>query len=258
ATKNFGARKAYSNILAFIDDDVFIEGKWAEEALKSIYIDKADVVTGIVESKDIKGNIFSELMTIRGRYISLMKNRIGSISNIGGIIAIKREVFEIVGGYNEYPFICGANRSTDVDLSWRILKYGNIKIVQNDQMRSWQIERLTLIEYVKQKFNSGYSLQFHLLFWNRNPYSVNQPQNRSIWTLLKNIIINLNIINNAIFMSKNFQTRGMIHSIKLGYALSIKRIAKDLGSLKCMLINTKLIKKSRLVNSTSINKDLKC
>jgi len=92
--------------------------------------------------------------------------------------------------------------------------------------------------------------------WQRDPIEVDQPQNSSIHYLLKNILINSNILRSAINMKKELRLNNKLKALRLGTLTSQKKIAKDLGALKCKIDNSKKFEVIRNELSNSLGREI--
>lgn len=123
--RNLEAKKAKGNILIFVDADVILPKNWVDKILP--YLHDKDTVAAygdlLPREKDIKSKIVYYLLDFCNFFARSIKMPI--FSKLGTAVAIKRDVFEKVGGYPEDRASC-----EDIALSLKLKKYGKIKFVR--------------------------------------------------------------------------------------------------------------------------------
>jgi GT2 family glycosyltransferase len=129
AAKNMCINKARGSIVVFLDNDTEVTGDWLLNLIKPL----ADPDTGAAQSliidfldRDIiqmaGGHLIKQVGWLAAFYLrdkySKVKNRIKTreIIAISASLAVKREILEIVGGFD----IKEAVHTEDLDLCWRI------------------------------------------------------------------------------------------------------------------------------------------
>jgi len=147
AARNYGAKIAKGEILGFLDDDVVLDSHWCEEAVKSLRDVKVGGVSGEaklpVEAYQLDYIPRSLMWVIGGCY--WISSKPIEVSGAAGMnFAVRKELFERVGGYNvslgprgDRPeakqwYRLGAE---DTDLALRIAKNCNRIILFNPKMK---------------------------------------------------------------------------------------------------------------------------
>ena len=131
---NKGASLARGEILLFLHADTIISNKvsslchpeldsGSEEMLKRIQHDKTEIVDKYI------GGFFrlkfddDSLSTRLVEFFANLRARLFSLPYGDQAIFIKKEIFEKLGGFREYPFL------EDIDFAIRIKKYGKLKYI---------------------------------------------------------------------------------------------------------------------------------
>ena len=119
-SRNVGVKKAKGNILLFIDSDVILNKNTIEMILLSFKKTKADSIVAIYSEKHPYKGIVSNYKNLHLRYTRLiMPERVHIFD--GSCVAIKKEVFNAVGGFDENIRILAGE---DWDLASKIYSYG--------------------------------------------------------------------------------------------------------------------------------------
>lgn len=104
AARNHGAKLAKGEILGFLDDDVVLDPCWCEEAVNSFEDERVGAVSGEslvpVESYGLDCIPKSLMWVVGGSYWNSSKP-IAVRGGAGMNFAVKKEVFDRVGGYNQ-------------------------------------------------------------------------------------------------------------------------------------------------------------
>jgi glycosyltransferase involved in cell wall biosynthesis len=138
--KNAGAYNANNDIIAFIDDDEWADPEWVDQILK-VFIENANVgcVGGrtILENKQdipfwIPPNLYGCLGDWLLPYSSDRYHIVGRIGLGGGNMAIRRDIFNQVGGFDE-----------------RLGRTGTILLADEDRIMSYKI------------YDAGYQLAYN-------------------------------------------------------------------------------------------------
>jgi glycosyltransferase involved in cell wall biosynthesis len=164
--RNLGVKISRANIIAFIDADCIAKENWGEEILKEF--EEITEIVGI-EGKTIadeKVNPFS----------------FGVVSEEGGgyytcNIAYKREVLEKVKGFDKE-----FKSQEDLDLAWRILKYGKIKFSPNVI-----VIHPTYIPTLNQRVKKLYRLYWEFKLYKKHPEKYNQERKKGIPKFLRKL-----------------------------------------------------------------------
>jgi rSAM/selenodomain-associated transferase 2 len=131
---NAGASIAKGEILLFLHADTIISNKasslchpeldsGSEEMLKRVQHDKTEIVDKYI------GGFFrlkfddDSLSTRLVEFFANLRARLFSLPYGDQAIFIKKEIFEKLGGFREYPFL------EDIDFAIRIKKYGKLKYI---------------------------------------------------------------------------------------------------------------------------------
>lgn len=148
AGKNTGIREAEGRIIAFTDSDCLVAEDWLSQIVK-LHFQYPDVmgVGGIIKNP-IPENFFARF----GQKLCFGPPlpQQGFVKTIGGNnISYKREVFDIVGLFDE-RFITGE----DPDICWRLMQKG-MKILYSPSIVIHHIHRSTFASFLKQQFWYG-------------------------------------------------------------------------------------------------------
>ena len=116
AARNAGWRRAKGDIVAFIDDDVFLNTNWVEEIQR--YFSNSEVVAvigGVITQKGNRDNDWSNPILVK------FFDRIGGIQACN--MAFRRSVLEQVGGFDEV-YSKGVGEWSEPDLVYKVKKIG--------------------------------------------------------------------------------------------------------------------------------------
>jgi glycosyltransferase involved in cell wall biosynthesis len=129
--RNFGAMKAKSEIVAFLDADLIPAKTWVENIIEDFENDKKLTAVASFLHYDYRG--LAGNLTINGIfllyfYFCKISNRLGICQLPNPIIAIRKDVFEKAGGFDDII-------SEDHHLAIKLRKLKNIKCGSDRRMR---------------------------------------------------------------------------------------------------------------------------
>jgi glycosyltransferase involved in cell wall biosynthesis len=127
--RNYGASKAKGKIFAFVDADCIVSRDWIKNALKELE-DKSVGATGSNYQISGKSSWVSKAWEFNMRE---QKNKCDTEWIQSGNLIIKRDVFNLVGGFDEDLSVC-----EDSDICYRILDSG-YKIISNRDICSYHL-----------------------------------------------------------------------------------------------------------------------
>lgn len=158
AVMNEAVRRAKGEVLAFLDDDVVVDQSWLEE-LEGFFQNENGCLIGqgviripVSESQD------PEIRCLLQRYRTVPQLEFDSgeknLHSLNGAnIALRREVFDRVGGFDERLGPGTSGTSEDVELARRILRAG---------MKIGYVPRAIVYHYVdRRRLNEEYFKQIH-------------------------------------------------------------------------------------------------
>lgn len=129
--RNTGAKEAKGDILVFFDADVVVPAHWTERMLDKFLVNKDLVgVSGPYKFYDLpfwyKPFEFF-IFQILNRSVEIVLNRLLKKFSlcVGGNIAVKKDDFWKVGGFNEDIIFYGE----DIDLPTKLMKYGTVRFL---------------------------------------------------------------------------------------------------------------------------------
>ncbi len=140
AGRNFGAKKATGDVVAFIDADAIANAFWIEEIQKSLR--NADVVAGREVRLGFKG--FGSL----GRVGIIHKGVDVTYPSVN--LAYKKEVFDQLEGFDPW-----FKEAEEVDLNFRAVDQG-FRLVYNKRAIVYHRARESLMGFFKQSFWYGF------------------------------------------------------------------------------------------------------
>ena len=148
--RNTGAKIAKGDILIFTDSDTIPHKDWLYNLSKPFQNQNIAAATGTysIENKE------SKLAQLIQEEIGYKHSKYNDYVAFGGTynLAIKKEVFDTIGGFNEgYKNASGE----DVDICYKILKQGyQIRFVKDAIVGHFHPENL--YKYLKNQFNHGF------------------------------------------------------------------------------------------------------
>jgi glycosyltransferase involved in cell wall biosynthesis len=151
SARNHGARESKGDILVFTDSDCIPYENWIEKLIRGFSEDNIGAVAGsysITNPESILATCIHEEIKLRHERLKMKKyvRAFGSYN-----VAIRRDVFFNVGGFNEeYRFASGE----DNDLSYKILKSG-YKILFKDDALVAHNHTEKLWRYLKEQYRHG-------------------------------------------------------------------------------------------------------
>jgi len=122
--RNLGAQEAKGNVLVFVDADIILSKNWTSTVLSHLYDDKVVAAYGdlLPIENTSKAKLAYHLHSLSNSFLRKIRRPI--FSKLGTAVAIKRDVFNEIGGYPEEYASC-----EDVECSLRLMRYGQIKFV---------------------------------------------------------------------------------------------------------------------------------
>ncbi|MEW6407088.1 MAG: glycosyltransferase [Patescibacteria group bacterium] len=116
--RNYGAKNSSCDVLIFVDADIVLEPDSIEKIIESISEPGVDAVSGIYSKNIPRANFFSELQNLIPIYRLLKVPKYTNFIN-SAFCAIRRNVFEDVGGYDEKM-----SYYEDIDFGHRLIEKG--------------------------------------------------------------------------------------------------------------------------------------
>lgn len=148
--RNVGAQAAEGEILAFCDADDVADNGWLAALVAAAR--HGDLVAGRLEHVSLNS---PEARLWRGVANGVSDRRVG-LGYLpyapGANFAVRRRMFEAVGGCDEAFIICG----DDFDLSWRIQQAGGTLVVAGDAVMHYRL-RNDLRGVMRQRYHYGYA-----------------------------------------------------------------------------------------------------
>jgi len=123
--RNLGAREASGDVLLFVDADVVLLLNWINVIMPHLQEKNVIAAYGDLLPKERK---LKSWLAYGKEELSNFILRIAQIpcfGKLGTAVAIKKDIFEKAGGFNEKYACC-----EDVDMSLRLREYGKIKFVR--------------------------------------------------------------------------------------------------------------------------------
>lgn len=150
SARNRGFRESKGDIVAFIDSDCVARKDWLENLVKGFDSPEVGAVAGsydIANPESLLSRLIHEEIKWRHSGFKRYIRAFGSYN-----VAIKREVFEKVGGFDEsYRTASGE----DNDLSYRILKAGyKIRFVPDALVAHYHTENL--FKYLREQYRHAF------------------------------------------------------------------------------------------------------
>ncbi|KJU83079.1 glycosyl transferase family 2 [Candidatus Magnetobacterium bavaricum] len=152
AARNHGAGGASGDILLFTDSDCVCDQSWIQEMLKPFETPNIAAVKGVYRNAQTSLTSRFAQVEFEERYELLKKSAFIDMVDTYSA-AIKREVFEGIGGFDEgFP---RANNE-DTELSYRLCAAGH-KMVFNPNAIVYHLNHpASILKYARQKFWRGY------------------------------------------------------------------------------------------------------
>ncbi len=132
--RNRGAKEAKNDILVFLDSDSMLPQGWLQKAF--LYFEKNPKLSGISAPSKFydlpRGYKFVEFISFKilfpffGEFLLKIVLKRGALWN-GAMIAVRRELFERVGRFNEHIVFYGE----DADLAQKMMRQGEIAFLQD-------------------------------------------------------------------------------------------------------------------------------
>ncbi|WP_040335490.1 glycosyltransferase, partial [Candidatus Magnetobacterium casense] len=162
SARNLGARHASGDILLFTDSDCVCDQAWIQEMVRTL--DCPDVIAAKGVYRNAQRSLTSRFAQVEfeERY-ELLKNAqyIDMVDTY--CAAIRRDVFEAIGGFDE-GFPCANNE--DTELSYRLSAAG-YKMVFNPNAVVYHLNHpASVLKYARQKFWRGY---WRMIVYKRYP-----------------------------------------------------------------------------------------
>jgi glycosyltransferase involved in cell wall biosynthesis len=139
--RNFGAKFATGNYIAFIDADCVADSLWLEELEKS-FTEGADIVAGKTIKLGVKS--FANLPRVPIYHKGV------DITYPACNLAYRKEVFNEVKGFDPW-----FKEAEELDLTYRIIKKG-YKLLYNERAIVYHHARETFLGFLKQSFWYGF------------------------------------------------------------------------------------------------------
>lgn len=177
--RNVGAAAARADVLAFCDADDVADPGWLAGLIAGAR--EADLVAGGLELE-----LLNDQVTLRWRDMPEDDLRVGPHAlgrpyAMGANFAVRRSVYEAVGGCDEVFITCG----DDVDLSWRILRGGGSIVFRPDAVMHYRL-RSDLRGMVKQRYRYG---EIHALLRRRFRDAVPAPRLAERWPTYRSLLL---------------------------------------------------------------------
>jgi len=141
AARNLGARESRGGIIAFVDDDVLVSARWAEELAGTFQDDSVVGVTGpalpLWESRSMDW-LPEELMWLFGSTVWYSAKGKSDTRHAWGMnMAFRREAFDLCGGFSTAHGLIGGRlvgSQEDVEFSLRMKRRSGKRILYNPSM----------------------------------------------------------------------------------------------------------------------------
>lgn len=163
--RNRGAKEAAGDMLVFFDADVVVPRHWSERML-SVFAKNPKLVgvSGPYKFYDLPLRYkLIEIMSYRALYpfVEFVFNRLFGRTALwlGGNIAVRRDVFESVGGFDETIIFYGE----DMDLPKKMMQHGTVIFLQDLWVES-SARRLLESNSLTEGFRYLFNYIWYLLF----------------------------------------------------------------------------------------------
>ncbi len=189
---NCGARLATGEVLLFADGDAFYPKDWIDSHLKCL-AKEGTVASGGPCVTWQSGGLFAELVgfELTSRYLAL-PDAVPRISTMN--LALRREVFEQIGGMNEQFDV-----AYDAELGYRLRSKGySIRVTR--QALAYHSHRSNLPGYFSQQYR--YALFVPRLF-KEHPRAMGGDQVTSLWMNTQPLLFALFILTSLLALTNN-------------------------------------------------------
>ena len=181
--RNYGAQKAQSEIVCFLDSDCVVDNLWLKELMSVFRDPRVGACGGLVDSYEDTSNL--------DRY-----EQVKSSLNMGAVtkdsrdgdrffyipscsMAVRMSLFSRLGGFREEMEV-----GEDVDLCWRIIDAGHV-IEYRPAAKIYHRHRNTLGPFCRRRFDYGTSEPIlQALHLNREKTFIFRPWSMGVWILL--------------------------------------------------------------------------
>jgi len=200
-SRNLAAKEAIGDIFAFIDDDVILFPKWAEEVVNTF---KDDSVVGVTGPAFLLSNIQSlewfpaEFQWLIGGTGWFDQKSVSTIRNAWGMnMSFRGEAFISCSGFNNDFGLRNSSRKTwadppseDVDFSFRVKKKTGKRIVFNPKVSVFHKvnnKKLSFLFIMQRAFSVGYQRHMIKKIYRFNDSTMFESENK----LINRIVVKL-------------------------------------------------------------------
>jgi GT2 family glycosyltransferase len=146
--RNVGSRAAQGQLLAFCDADDVASPGWLRALASGL--EQADLVGGRLELERLNDERARHWRGISEAHLR-RPTALGYLPYAqGACFALRREVFESVGGFDEAFTACG----DDLDFSWRVQRQGGTLVFRPDAVMHYRL-RTDLAGIMRQRYRYG-------------------------------------------------------------------------------------------------------
>ena len=165
AGRNAGWRSARGEFVLFLDGDMTLDADFVQRSLGEFRDPRVGVVFGDCRESDPQGSIYNRILDLD--WIA----PIGAVEYCGGAALIRRELLELIGGYNEQLIA-----AEDTELCSRIRSKGYTILHVDRPMVHHDLAITRFAQYWKRAVRSGYAYaqvgerisRHDLPMWHRN------------------------------------------------------------------------------------------
>lgn len=160
-TRNSGARKANSDILLFLDDDMIAESNLLTEHIKSHENHFGSVLGFFKDEWGDGDNNFLKYLNksgVQNKFPEKDNSIVGYEYFYTGCISVRKDLFDMVNGFDENFQYYGVE---DIDLGYRMYCYGN-KILYNKNAITHHKYTPDYYTFKQKRFFAGKSLRYFL------------------------------------------------------------------------------------------------